>query len=156
MGEVFALILRSTDWLIKEGAPTSGNLLQVLVQVHVLPFGVLGPDKFSKLAYIWKSQDDIALSMLDSFEIFTTNGVVHWKRSSQSAPPAHVINSLISDVLIEEKIPKAKLGSSAATNPHFQTGQYTLRWAVEKELGIFFVVGSEFRSLVAVMARREV
>ena len=68
--------------------------------------------------------------MLESFEIFSTSGVVLWSRGSSSAA-ASAVNSLINDVFIEEKT------SKAATS--FQYDKFTLRWTLVKELGLIFV-----------------
>ena len=80
--------------------------------------------------------------MLDTFEILTTSGVVLWSKSF--APVGkHVINSLITDVFIEEKItPRANVDSdlSAAKIPAYKKDQYTLKWTTVKDLGLIFVV----------------
>jgi len=67
--------------------------------------------------------------MLESFEIFSTSGVVLWSRGSSNAA-ASAVNSLINDVFIEEK-------SSKSTS--FQHDKFTLRWTLVKELGVIFV-----------------
>lgn len=80
--------------------------------------------------------------MLDTFEILTTSGVVLWSRSYMTVSPA-VINSLIQDVFIEEKVlPGAAISDdvSAAQNPPYKHEQHTLKWTTVKELGIIFVV----------------
>lgn len=79
--------------------------------------------------------------MLDSFEILTTSGVVLWSRSYSHVSPS-VINSLITDVFIEEKnkVSGAKENQSAAANPPYKCDQHTLRWTFVKELGVIFVV----------------
>ena len=41
--------------------------------------------------------------MLEAFEILTTSGVVLWSKS-YAPVGAHVVNSLINDVFIEEKV----------------------------------------------------
>ncbi|KAI9838764.1 MAG: hypothetical protein M1837_002330 [Sclerophora amabilis] len=79
--------------------------------------------------------------MLDTFEILTTSGVVLWSRSY--APLNYnLINHLIADVFIEEKV--ASSGGtaddvSAARNPPYKKEQYTLKWTTFKDLGLIFV-----------------
>lgn len=80
--------------------------------------------------------------MLDTFEILTTTGVVLWSKSYAPISPS-VINSLITDVFIEERtLPGAGVGEdvSAANNPPYKHDQHTLRWTTVKELGLIFVV----------------
>ena len=80
--------------------------------------------------------------MLDSFEILTTSGIVLWSRSYVPVG-ASVINSLIKDVFIEEKVlPGASIAddASAARNPPYRKDQYTLKWTTVKDLGLIFVV----------------
>ena len=84
--------------------------------------------------------------MLDSFEILTTSGVVLWSRSYVPVG-ANVINSLIKDVFIEEKVlPGASVAddASAARNPPYKKDQYTLKWTTVKDLGLIFVVSRLF------------
>ncbi|KAK3693605.1 hypothetical protein B0T22DRAFT_401698 [Podospora appendiculata] len=85
--------------------------------------------------------------MLDTFEILTTSGVVLWSRTYAPVSPS-VINHFIADVFIEEKssVAAANDGGSAATNPPYKYDQHTLRWTLEKELGIIFV--AVYRSLL--------
>ncbi|EEH48656.1 Signal recognition particle receptor subunit alpha [Paracoccidioides brasiliensis Pb18] len=74
--------------------------------------------------------------MLDSFEIITTSGVVLWSRS-YAPVGAQIINSLINDVFIEEKLqPEAGAGSVA---PRYRKENYTLKWRRAKDLGLIFV-----------------
>lgn len=68
--------------------------------------------------------------MLESFEIFSTSGVVLWSRGSSNAA-ASAVNSLINDVFIEEK--------SSTKSTSFQHEKFTLRWTLVKELGLIFV-----------------
>lgn len=80
--------------------------------------------------------------MLDSFEILTTSGVVLWSRSYVPVG-ASVINGLIKDVFIEEKVlPGASIAGdvSAARNPAYKKDQYTVKWTGVKDLGLIFVV----------------
>lgn len=72
--------------------------------------------------------------MLDAFEIVTTSGVVLWSRSY--APlGSHIVNSLISEVFIEEKVVPTDGASTA-----FKKEKYTLKWRRAKDLGLIFVV----------------
>ena len=80
--------------------------------------------------------------MLDSFEILTTSGVVLWSRP-YAPVSAGIINSLIKDVFIEEKVlPGAAVAddTTAAKNPPYRKDQYTLKWTSVKDLGLIFVV----------------
>lgn len=84
--------------------------------------------------------------MLDSFEIITTSGVVLWSRSYATVNSS-VINALIRDVFIEEKVLSgASVGDdvSAERNPAYKRDQYTLKWTTGKDLGLMFVVCSAF------------
>ena len=81
-------------------------------------------------------------TMLDSFEILTTSGVVLWSRSYESVSPS-IINGLIRDVFIEERVlPSASIAddASAARNPPYKKEKYTLKWTSVKDLGLIFVV----------------
>ena len=80
--------------------------------------------------------------MLDSFEILTTSGVVLWSRS-YAPVSASIINGLIQEVFIEEKVfPGASIAddASAARNPPYKKDRYTLKWTTVKDLGLIFVV----------------
>jgi hypothetical protein len=75
--------------------------------------------------------------MLDTFEILTTSGVVLWSRTYVPVG-ANVINSLIRDVFIEERIqPQAE---DAGSKPTYKKEGYTLKWTAAKDLGLIFVV----------------
>ena len=80
--------------------------------------------------------------MLDSFEIFTTSGVVLWSKSYTKISPS-LINNFVKDVFIEEKVlPGATAAddASASKNPSYKKDQYTLRWTSATDLGLIFVV----------------
>jgi signal recognition particle receptor subunit alpha len=77
--------------------------------------------------------------MLDSFEILTTSGVVLWSRSYAPVGP-NIINALITDVFIEEKVRAAVDDSAAVRYPAYKREKYTLKWTAVKELGLIFVV----------------
>ncbi|MDI1485445.1 MAG: hypothetical protein OHK93_000583 [Ramalina farinacea] len=80
--------------------------------------------------------------MLDSFEIFTTSGVVLWSKSYTKISPS-LINNFVKDVFIEEKVlPGATAAddASASKNPSYKRDQYTLRWTSATDLGLIFVV----------------
>ena len=80
------------------------------------------------------------LDMLDCFEIITTSGVVLWSRSNAPVG-AGVVNSLINDVFIEEKVPPAPLTADGISRkPAYKYEKYTLKWVLNKELGLIFVV----------------
>ena len=74
--------------------------------------------------------------MLEAFEILTTSGVVLWSKS-YAPVGAHIVNSLINDVFIEEKVQ-----FQAATNaaPSLKKEKYTLKWKRVKEFDLIFVV----------------
>lgn len=75
--------------------------------------------------------------MLEAFEILTTSGVVLWSKS-YAPVGSHVINSLINDVFIEEKV--VPQGASAGVSPIFKKEKYTLKWKRVKEFNLIFVV----------------
>ncbi|PGH11773.1 hypothetical protein AJ79_04674 [Helicocarpus griseus UAMH5409] len=74
--------------------------------------------------------------MLDSFEIITTSGVVLWSRS-YAPVGTQIINSLINDVFIEEKLQQESGAGSVA--PRYKKEKYTLKWKRAKDLGLIFV-----------------
>ena len=79
--------------------------------------------------------------MLDCFEILTTSGVVVWSRSNIPIG-ANIVNSLINDVFIEEKVRPAATGEegSSIRHPAYKVDKYTLKYTFVKELGLIFVV----------------
>lgn len=103
------------------------------------------------LAAILRNSDFIASiprantnsTMLDNFEILTTSGVVLWSKSYASVSPS-IINSLIKDVFIEEKVPSGSGNNleegPTIRNPTYKKEKYTLKWSSVKELGLIFVV----------------
>ncbi|KAF1929176.1 P-loop containing nucleoside triphosphate hydrolase protein [Didymella exigua CBS 183.55] len=81
--------------------------------------------------------------MLDSFEIVTTAGVVLWSRT-QASVGAHVINSLIRDVFIEERtLPPA---DHRGAKPTYRKEGCTVKWTQAKDVGLLFV--AVYQSLV--------
>lgn len=76
-------------------------------------------------------------AMLDTFEVLTTSGVVLWSRS-YAPVGANVINSLIRDVFIEERIIPQQ--EDAGSKPTYKKEGYTLKWTASKDLGLIFVV----------------
>lgn len=74
--------------------------------------------------------------MLDAFEIFTTSGVVLWSRSTSNIGQT-VVNSLINDVFIEERV---RSTSQVNSNPTYKHDKYTLKYTFVKDLGLIFVV----------------
>lgn len=85
--------------------------------------------------------------MLDSFEVFTTSGVSLWSRNYAPVDPS-IINSFITDLFIEEKVPTpgTKETLSASTNPAYRADQHTIKWTFVKELGLIFI--AVYRSLL--------
>lgn len=80
--------------------------------------------------------------MLDAFEIVTTSGIVLWRKHYAPVSP-NIINSLISDVFIEERGGKKSSGegeSEGRTAP-YRKDKHTLRWTSAKDVGLVFVVG---------------
>ncbi|KAB8264009.1 signal recognition particle, alpha subunit, N-terminal-domain-containing protein [Aspergillus pseudonomiae] len=73
--------------------------------------------------------------MLEAFEILTTSGVVLWSKS-YAPVGAHVVNSLINDVFIEEK---AQLQAANAAYPMYRKEKYTLKWKKVKDFNLIFV-----------------
>ena len=80
------------------------------------------------------------LKMLDCFEIITTSGIVLWSRSNAPVG-ASVVNSLINDVFIEEKVRPTTTVAQDGTQskPTYKHEKYTLKWTLVKELGLIFV-----------------
>ncbi|KAF2273337.1 P-loop containing nucleoside triphosphate hydrolase protein [Westerdykella ornata] len=81
--------------------------------------------------------------MLDTFEILTTSGVVLWSRS-YAPVSSNIINSLIRDVFIEERIQPQS--GDAGQKPTYRKETYTLKWTTAKDLGLIFV--AVYQSLV--------
>ncbi|KNG90146.1 signal sequence receptor alpha subunit [Aspergillus nomiae NRRL 13137] len=73
--------------------------------------------------------------MLEAFEILTTSGVVLWSKS-YAPVGAHVVNSLINDVFIEEKV---QLQAANAAYPMYKKEKYTLKWKKVKDFNLIFV-----------------
>jgi signal recognition particle receptor subunit alpha len=76
--------------------------------------------------------------MLDSFEILTTSGVVLWSRS-YGPVGAHIINSLVNDVFIEEKVVSQGPGTNTLSSA-YKKEKYTMKWRLAKDFGLIFVV----------------
>ena len=80
--------------------------------------------------------------MLDSFDIISSSGVVLWSKAYASVSQS-VVNGLINDVFIEEKVhPGAAAAGDgpASKNPPYQKDRYTVKWTTVKDLGFIFVV----------------
>lgn len=76
--------------------------------------------------------------MLEAFEILTTSGVVLWSKA-YAPVGAHVINSLINDVFIEEKVVPQN-ATAGGVSPAYKKEKYTLKWKRVKEFDLIFVV----------------
>ncbi|KAJ5778859.1 Signal sequence receptor alpha subunit [Penicillium paradoxum] len=74
--------------------------------------------------------------MLEAFEILTASGVVLWSKS-YAPVGAHVINSLINDVFIEEKV--VPQSATPGVSPAYKKEKYTLKWKRVKEFDLIFV-----------------
>ncbi|RMY04458.1 hypothetical protein D0866_15338 [Hortaea werneckii] len=77
--------------------------------------------------------------MLDAFEILTTSGIVLWRRHYTPDFSPHVINNLVSDVLIEEK--RDLKGTQDGEAKSYRKDRYTLKWTSARDVGLCFVVG---------------
>lgn len=78
--------------------------------------------------------------MLEAFEILTPSGVVLWSKS-YAPVGSHVVNSLINDVFIEEKVlQQGTVANNVA--PTYKKEKYMLKWKRVKEFNLFFVVRS--------------
>ncbi|KAI7153854.1 P-loop containing nucleoside triphosphate hydrolase protein, partial [Hortaea werneckii] len=75
--------------------------------------------------------------MLDAFEILTTSGIVLWRRHYTPDFSPHVINNLVSDVLIEEK--RDLKGTQDGEAKSYRKDRYTLKWTSAKDVGLCFV-----------------
>ncbi|KAJ5887684.1 Signal recognition particle receptor subunit alpha [Penicillium taxi] len=75
--------------------------------------------------------------MLEAFEILTTSGVVLWSKS-YAPVGTHVINGLINDVFIEEKVVPQSM-SGTGVSPVYKKEKYTLKWKRVKDLNLIFV-----------------
>ncbi|KAI6893664.1 P-loop containing nucleoside triphosphate hydrolase protein [Hortaea werneckii] len=75
--------------------------------------------------------------MLDAFEILTTSGIVLWRRHYTPDFSPHVINNLVSDVLIEEK--RDLKGTQDGEAKSYRKDRYTLKWTSARDVGLCFV-----------------
>lgn len=78
------------------------------------------------------AEDPSARSALDSFEILTTSGILLWSKK-YSPVNASVVNSFISDVLIEERVQPGSDGK------WHKKDSYTLKWTTSNDLGLIFI-----------------
>jgi hypothetical protein len=78
-------------------------------------------------------------TMLDTFEIITTSGVVLWSKTYVPISPS-LINNLIREVFIEERGANARADNSGGQKPTYRRDGYTLKWTAAKDLGLVFVV----------------
>jgi len=78
------------------------------------------------------SEDFGARSALDSFEILTTSGILLWSKK-YSPVNASIVNSFISDVLIEERVQPGSDGK------WYKKDSYTLKWTTANDLGLIFI-----------------
>lgn len=77
--------------------------------------------------------------MLEAFEILSTSGVVLWSKS-YAPVGAHVVNGLINDVFIEEKVLSQTPAAANGPSPVFKKEKYTLKWKKVKDFNLIFVV----------------
>ncbi|KAI5796790.1 signal recognition particle, alpha subunit, N-terminal-domain-containing protein [Pyronema domesticum] len=76
--------------------------------------------------------DFSARSALDSFEILTTSGILLWSKKYTPVSPL-IVNSFISDVLIEERVQPGTDGKS------YKKDSYTLKWTLSNDFGLIFI-----------------
>jgi len=72
-------------------------------------------------------------NMLDSFKVVSTSGVVLWSKKYAPVNPA-VINALISDIFIEDRV------QSGSDGKWYKKYSYTLKWRTANDLGLIFIV----------------
>lgn len=80
------------------------------------------------------ASDLAARSALDSFEILTTSGILLWSKKYAPVNDS-IVNSFISDVLIEERVQPGSEGK------WYKKDSYTLKWTTANDLGLIFIVG---------------
>ncbi|TGZ82772.1 signal recognition particle receptor subunit alpha [Ascodesmis nigricans] len=73
-----------------------------------------------------------ARSALDSFEVLTTSGILLWSKKYSPVNDT-IVNSFISDVLIEERVQPGSDGKS------YKKDSYTLKWTTANDLGLIFI-----------------
>ncbi|KAL7270942.1 hypothetical protein RUND412_006333 [Rhizina undulata] len=76
--------------------------------------------------------EDAARSALDSFEVLTTSGILLWSKNFAPVSPS-IVNSFISDVLIEERVQPGSEGK------WYKKDSYTLKWTVANDFGLIFI-----------------
>lgn len=96
------------------------------------------PSHFDYLLLTFDDRLPEILRMLEAFEILTTSGVVLWSKA-YAPVGAHVINSLINDVFIEEKVVPQN-ATAGGVSPAYKKEKYTLKWKRVKEFDLIFVV----------------
>lgn len=79
------------------------------------------------------ASDLAARSALDSFEILTTSGILLWSKKYAPVNDS-IVNSFISDVLIEERVQPGSEGK------WYKKDSYTLKWTTANDLGLIFIV----------------
>lgn len=113
--------------------PNSDHLARACTARRHIPHVPAAPPRLPSATF----PPPFTLAMLDTFEILTTSGVVLWSRTYVPVG-ANVINSLIRDVFIEERVqPHAE---DAGARPTYKKEGYTLKWTAAKDLGLIFVV----------------
>jgi len=126
-------VLRST-WLsgssaLRSSSSSCPNPPPSLILFNLFPLSLL----------YFSSSTHFEVIMLEAFEILTTSGVVLWSKS-YAPVGAHVINSLINDVFIEEKV--VPQNAPSGSSPVYKKEKYTLKWRRSKESNLIFVVRS--------------
>lgn len=91
------------------------------------------------LVYTLSCFNVLEIKMLEVFEILSTSGVVLWSKS-YAPVGAHVVNGLINDVFIEEKVLSQTPAAANGPSPVFKKEKYTLKWKKVKDFNLIFVV----------------
>lgn len=126
----------------REGAESVYTWLKIQSASELHPRPV-PPPKSHVLAHVYTYSIDLIpfaseQAMLEAFEILTTSGVVLWSKS-YAPVGAHVINGLINDVFIEEKV-LPQNPTTGGVSPAYKKEKYTLKWKRVKEFDLIFVV----------------
>jgi signal recognition particle receptor subunit alpha len=88
--------------------------------------------------------------MLDTFEILSSSGVVLWSRTYVPVS-AHIVNSLIRDVFIEERTSTVAHGTDNTQKPTYRKEGHILKWTLAKDFGLIFVVSGRQLGLFVVV-----
>src|ERR1700743_1221386 len=137
---MFMLCLKMLNNLRPGGAQARTNIVIVLCKVQSSKaFLSTFPTFLAHFtAFIGRDRELALGTMLDSFEILSTSGVVLWSKTYVPVG-ANVVNSLIREIFIEERAASA-IDENSAQKPTYKREGYTLKWTAAKDLGLIFVV----------------